>query len=135
MNKVHARSKRGKRPARKAPQPGTTATDRRLLAQAAREDVEGKVARDFVQRLVKAMEKAAPKPMPLSAVEPAKAPRPVTQKPELVCSQLAVACDQLALALTTANQGNDWEMVEQIVPVMTTLWSLRMELNSVGGAQ
>lgn len=135
MSKVHARSKQGKRLARKAPKLGTTATDRRLLAQAAREDIEGKVARDFVQRLVQALEKAEPKPIPLSAVEPAKAARPVSGKPELVCSQLAVACDQLALALTTANQADDWEMVEQIVPVMTTLWSLRMELNSVGGAE
>ena len=72
--------------------------------------------------------------MPLGMAAAAEAPRPVPEKPELVCSQLAVACDQLAIALTTANQANDWEMVEQIVPVMTTLWSLRMELGSVGGA-
>lgn len=38
MSKVHVRSKRGKRLARNAPKPGTTATDRRLLAQAKRED-------------------------------------------------------------------------------------------------
>lgn len=43
MNKVHARSKRGKRPARKAPKPGTTATDRRLLATAERENAEGAI--------------------------------------------------------------------------------------------
>ena len=134
MNNVHARGKRSKQSARKAPKPGTTATDRRLLAQAAREDVEGKVARDYLGRLVQALEKAAPKPMPLGMAAAAEAPRPVPEKPELVCSQLAVACDQLAIALTTANQANDWEMVEQIVPVMTTLWSLRMELGSVGGA-
>ena len=41
MNKVHARSKSSKQPARRAPKSGTTVADRRILAQAAREDAEG----------------------------------------------------------------------------------------------
>ena len=40
MNKVHARSKRSKQPARRAPKPGTTAADRRLLAKAAKAAAE-----------------------------------------------------------------------------------------------
>lgn len=54
--------------------------------------------------------------------------------PSYIRKQLAVACDQLAIALTTASQADDMEMVDQLVPVMATLWSTRMELNSVGGA-
>jgi len=42
MNKVHARSKRSKQPARTAPKPGTTPTDRRLLAKADEEASEGR---------------------------------------------------------------------------------------------
>lgn len=53
--------------------------------------------------------------------------------PSYIRKQLALACDQLAIALTTASQAEDLEMVDQIVPVMATLWSTRMELNSIGG--
>lgn len=45
MNKVHARGKRSKQPASKAAKVGTTAVDRRLLAQADRETAEGKAAK------------------------------------------------------------------------------------------
>jgi len=41
MNKVSARKKLSKQPARKAPKPGTTPVDRRLLASAKREEAEG----------------------------------------------------------------------------------------------
>ena len=44
MNKVSARSKVSKQPASTAPKSGTTATDRRVLEQATREDAEGAVA-------------------------------------------------------------------------------------------
>ncbi|HVY32583.1 MAG TPA: hypothetical protein VHB79_38865 [Polyangiaceae bacterium] len=41
------------------------AHDRRGLTQAARQEVEGKVARDYLGRLTEALEKAAPKPQPI----------------------------------------------------------------------
>jgi hypothetical protein len=41
MNKVSARTKRSKQTTRKAPKPGTTPADRRLLAKAKRETAEG----------------------------------------------------------------------------------------------
>lgn len=115
------------------------AHDRRLLTQAEREDAEGKVARDYLNRLTAALEKAAPKPMPLGEVAAQSAeptvPRTGTDDPTYVREQLAKACDQLAIALTTADQRDDHEMVDTILPAMTTLWSTRMELDSVGGAQ
>jgi hypothetical protein len=52
MNKVSARTKRSKQTARKAPKPGTTAVDRRLLAKAKAETAEGKPAKGQNLRLL-----------------------------------------------------------------------------------
>jgi hypothetical protein len=52
-----------------------------------------------------------------------------------VNGQLVKACDQLGGAIAAAQQADDIEGVENLTPVLATLWSTRLELGeTLGGA-
>lgn len=118
MNKVHARSKSSKQSTRKRPQPGTTPADRRLLAQAERETAG----------------------LPQGVVPPAPAATEdgagmAELRIKGAVRALRLGCDQLSQAIAGARQADDFHTVDNLTPVLASIWSARMELGDSAGVR
>jgi hypothetical protein len=42
--------------------------------------------------------------------------------------KLRLACDQISFALAGARQGEDFDTVDNLTPILASVWSARMEL-------
>lgn len=52
---------------------------------------------------------------------------------KLTCDTLVKACDQLGAVVARAHVAGDHETIDDVVPVLASLWQLRWELNITAG--